>query len=118
MLYSRDSGLEASFTVEGEPRELPADTELACRRIAQEALTNARKHAPGAAGHGAASPTTRPKCGCSSEPPAAPGPSRMSNDGGGYGIAGMRERAELLHGRLYAPARSSGGWEVELCIPA
>ena len=35
----------------------------------------------------------------------------------GYGIAGMRERAQLLEGRLTA-GEVKGGWQVELRIPA
>ncbi|MGO4429232.1 sensor histidine kinase, partial [Streptomyces sp. MCAF7] len=38
----------ARFETEGEPRELAAEAGLAVRRVAQEALTNVRKHAPGA----------------------------------------------------------------------
>jgi len=37
--------------------------------------------------------------------------------GGGYGLSGMRERAELLGGRLEA-GPTSDGFEVELWIPA
>ena len=44
-LAGRD-GIE--FTVTGEPRRLAADAGLALYRAAQEAVTNARKHAPGA----------------------------------------------------------------------
>ena len=115
-VYNHDSGLDASFSVEGEPRDLPVDTELTCRRITQEALTNARKHAPGAlvtariAYHPSEVQLLVRTIGGS-------GPSSMSDDGGGYGIAGMRERAELLHGTL-AAGQVNGGWEVELCIPA
>src|SRR4051794_4644812 len=114
--YSHDSGLEASFSAEGEPRGLPADTELACRRITQESLTNARRHAPGALV--TARLVYRPaEVRLLVRTVGASGLSGMSNDGGGYGIAGMRERAEMLHGRLTA-GPVSGGWEVELCIPA
>ena len=44
-LAARDG---AELTVTGEPRPLDADAGLALYRAAQEALTNARKHAPGA----------------------------------------------------------------------
>ena len=43
--------------------------------------------------------------------PAGPGP------GGGYGITGMRERAELLGGRLDA-GPTERGYRVELWLPA
>ena len=39
----------AALTVEGSPRTVPAALEATAYRVVQEALTNARKHAPGAA---------------------------------------------------------------------
>lgn len=43
----RASDVDVSLTVTGEARPLPALSDLAAYRIIQEALTNARKHAPG-----------------------------------------------------------------------
>ncbi len=75
---------------------------VALRRTAQEALTNATKHAPGAA------PTvqlaftpeevvlTVTDNGC----PEGIAPSPLADTGGGYGIEGLRERAELIGGTL------------------
>ena len=114
--YGRQTGSDTSFSSEGEPRRLPPEAEFACRRVAQEALTNARKHSAGA--HVLASleygPSevrllVRSEGGLlSTQPPDA---------SGGYGIAGMRERAQLLEGRLTA-GEVKGGWQVELRIPA
>ncbi len=42
---------------------------------------------------------------------------RASGDGTGYGLAGMRERAELLGGELIT-AMTRGGFRVELRVPA
>lgn len=36
---------------------------------------------------------------------------------GGYGLIGMRERAELVGGRLHYGATTGGGWEVQLAVP-
>jgi signal transduction histidine kinase len=36
---------------------------------------------------------------------------------GGYGLIGMRERVELLHGRLFAGRGYDGGWRVEAWLP-
>ncbi|MEK8172775.1 histidine kinase [Streptomyces sp. M19] len=46
-LHDAAASESARLTTEGEPRRLPAETGLAVRRVAQEALTNVRKHAPG-----------------------------------------------------------------------
>jgi signal transduction histidine kinase len=52
--------------------------------------------------------------------PAGPGPGQaqgLAATGGGYGVRGMRERAELLGGTLSAGVLD-GGWRVELRLPA
>ena len=63
----------------------------------QEALTNARRHAPGAAvdvelryGDDALRVRVRDN---------GPGPPAGADDGGGHGLAGMRERAAMVGGR-------------------
>ena len=42
---------------------------------------------------------------------------RVADDGSGYGLTGMRERAELLGGEL-TTAMTRGGFRVELRVPA
>ncbi|MFE6030435.1 sensor histidine kinase [Streptomyces niveus] len=93
-------GVRAEFA--GESRLLAADASQAVRRVAQEAVTNARKHAPGAAvtmrleyGEGAVTLEIR------DEGTEEPG-SELGASGSGYGLLGMRERAELLGGSLEA----------------
>ena len=96
-------------------------------RVVQEALTNVRKHASGAR----VSVTV-----CAGEPPEGevvvvventPGTpdatgagsldhKALGASGGGYGLRGMRERAELLGGSLSA-GPNSAGWRVELRLP-
>lgn len=98
-------GVRTEFV--GESRLLPADASQAVRRVAQEAVTNARKHAPGAA------VTMRLEYGedvvtleVQDEGTDGPG-SELGASGSGYGLLGMRERAELLGGSLEAgPAAS------------
>ena len=91
---------------------------MALRRTAQEGLTNASKHAPGAttAVHLAFTPCqvvlTVTDTGC----PDGRGPGPLAQTGGGYGIEGLRERAELIGATLVAGPRGAG-WEVTLSVP-
>ena len=116
--FGEQSGLPIDVEVRGEPRELAPDARLAVYRTAQEALTNVRRHATAerveielaylprstvlvVADHAGAG-----------TPPPAP----LEIAGGGYGLAGMRERAELLGGELLA-GPTDNGFRVELRLP-
>jgi signal transduction histidine kinase len=107
----------ARLVVEGSPRPVPAEPALAVRRVALEAVTNARKHAPGAAVtvRLAYLPGTVELEVCNT-PPAGPAAGPLTDSGAGYGLLGMRERAELLGGEL-AAGPEDGGWRVLLRVP-
>ncbi|QES08844.1 sensor histidine kinase [Streptomyces venezuelae] len=123
--YLRELAREdrAEVDVTGERRQLPAEASQAVRRVAQEALTNVRKHAPGARTRirfayevDAISLEIRD----SGPPPAADdgrGADGLGSSGSGYGLLGMRERAELLGGSLDAGPDGSG-FAVRLRVPA
>jgi signal transduction histidine kinase len=117
--FAEHSRAACTVEIDGEPRPLPSEARLALYRTAQEALTNVRRHAaadrveirlayaPGGTtlvvrDHGRGAPVL---VGTGREP------------GGGYGLTGMRERAELLGGRLSA-APADDGFRVELWLPA
>ncbi|MFI0229681.1 sensor histidine kinase [Streptomyces sp. NPDC017086] len=104
----------AEVTVTGERRRLPAEASQAVRRVAQEALTNVRKHAHGARvevrldyGEQEVTLDVRDSGGR---------PGELDGSGGGYGLLGMRERAELLGGSLDA-GPDEGGFMVTLKVP-
>jgi signal transduction histidine kinase len=104
----------ADVTVVGERRPLPAEASQTVRRVAQEALTNVRKHAPGARVHlrlEYARRHVRLEVRDSGGPPG-----ELSGTGGGYGLLGMRERAELLGGSLEA-GPGEEGFVVTLKVP-
>ncbi|MCX4819843.1 histidine kinase [Streptomyces sp. NBC_01142] len=107
----------AQNEVAGERRQLPAEASQAVRRVAQEALTNVRKHAPGAKvrmllvyEEGEVVLEVR-----DSGTTAKAGELRTA--GCGYGLLGMRERAELLGGSLEAGPEGEG-FVVRLRVPA
>jgi signal transduction histidine kinase len=114
--FERTSGIHSRFEQRGEPVPLPPDAQVALYRSAQEALTNVAKHAAATQvevcltwydgrvtlrvaddGDGCGAGVTLP--------------------GGGNGLRGMRERAELAGGAVAAGAAETG-FVVELRLPA
>jgi len=119
--FEEQSGLPVAVDVQGLPRALAPDARLAVYRTAQEALTNVRRHA--------AAERVEVRLAYESEGtvlviedharPGTPPPAALSitGNGNGYGLAGMRERAELLGGELLAEP-TDDGFRVELRLPA
>ena len=114
---ARLAGGAAAFEMTGACRPLGPDVTLALYRVAQEAITNVVKHAPGATtaislafGDGAVSLSV------TNDLPHANG-SPLSSTGGGHGIQGIKERVLLLGGRVEA-GPADGGWRVLAEVPA
>lgn len=117
--FGEQSGLPVKLRVDGQPRELAPEARLAVYRTAQEALTNVRRHAT----------AERVEVNLDYRPQSTvlvvedhstigtPAPAPLMITGSGYGLTGMRERAELLGGELLA-GPTSGGFRVELRLPA
>lgn len=112
-------GQAAILEVCGPPRPLPAEVSLALFRAAQEALTNASRHAPGApvqvrlgyrAGETVLEVTDR-------HPNGPVGPAARAEAGSGYGLVGMRERVKLAGGSVSAGPWENG-WRVEVRVPS
>ncbi|WP_406293436.1 histidine kinase [Embleya sp. NBC_00888] len=110
-----DSAIQA--TLSGElPADITTTAQRAVYRTVQEALTNVRKHAPGATAavqlfhhgdeFGVMVSNTRATC-----PP-------LSLPSSHQGLIGLAERAELLHGTFTADPLPDGGYRVVLKIPA
>lgn len=112
----RDAGLDVTKAVTGAVRELPQGVELSAYRIIQEALSNALRHAPGAAarvevGYVLGGVGLRVVNG----PPTGPA---AASPGSGHGITGMRERVAMLGGEMTAgEVGEGGGYEVTVFIP-
>jgi signal transduction histidine kinase len=112
-----DAGVRVEVVWRGTRRPLPADIELSAFRIVQESVANVVRHAG----------TTHCRVGIeytddqlaievTDDGQGAPDRARPAA-GTGYGIAGMRERAGLLHGQLSAGPRPGGGFRVAARLP-
>src|SRR6266581_3046603 len=111
------SGAGTRLIVSGPPATLDPGVELAAYRIIQEALTNARRHAPGAAVDVElhfADDALRLRIRDNGPGPPAPQPAAA----GGHGLPGMRERAAAAGGELRTGAAPGGGFLIEATLPA
>ncbi|MFL6113504.1 MAG: sensor histidine kinase [Catenulispora sp.] len=112
---ARLAGLPVSLTVTGEPRPLPGESGLAVYRTVQEALTNTAKYAGRGATAAVGLRWTATEL--TLEVVDAGGDRvRQVLPSGGYGLAGLAERAALAGGRLDA-GPTADGWRVALTMP-
>ncbi|QMU71216.1 sensor histidine kinase [Streptacidiphilus sp. P02-A3a] len=112
-----DGDAAVGLQVTGAPRPVTAEVGLAAFRAAQEALTNARKHAPGQPVSLALEfEPTRISVRVANPLPAAGRPGPLAPTGAGYGLTGLRERAALGGGTLSA-GPVQGEWRVCLTMP-
>ncbi|MEV0221646.1 sensor histidine kinase [Streptomyces sp. NPDC050704] len=110
------AGLAVTVTTEGEEQPLSAGVDLTAFRIVQEALTNVTKHAAARAAQVrlAYTPdrlTITVSDDGSGDAPLVPSPS------GGFGLIGMRERAQSVGGRVRAGHGPDGGFTVTTQLP-
>ncbi len=115
---SSDSGLPVRLRVSGPRRPLNADTTLVLYRCAQEGLTNARKHAQ--ARHVSLELDYSRADGSEGSIGL-----RVQDDGigaeapeGGFGLLGLRERAQQMGGRLDIQSTPGEGFVLKLTVPA
>ena len=109
---ARAAGTPVRLVLEGRVAPLAPGVELTAYRLVQEALTNARRHAPGAAvevelHYDADALRLRVR-------DDGPGP---AGDGPRHGLLGMRERVAMVGGQLTAGPADGGGFLVEARLP-
>jgi signal transduction histidine kinase len=116
-VYRHDFGLDTALAVTGTTRPLPSPVEDALYRAAQEALTNAARHAPGSRvrldlqwRHDCVALTVADS---GPAPGAAPTP---VGTGGGRGLVGMKERVAAAGGSVSA-GPAALGWSVRVEVP-
>ncbi|GAA3556212.1 histidine kinase [Amycolatopsis ultiminotia] len=104
------------FTCTGEPRPATPDVTHALLRAAQEALTNAAKHAPGASRRIDLDYTDDAVHLIVTNTAAPAGPHGVGG-GTGLGLTAMRERVAVLDGSVQTGPDEVGGWVVEARVP-
>jgi signal transduction histidine kinase len=105
--------MDVALHTEGVVRALPAAIELNAYRVVQEGLTNVAKHTRGGTAtvtvaYQPDSLTVEISDGATATAPAP---------GGGFGLAGLRERVAVFGGRLDYGRRMAGGWAVRARFP-
>jgi signal transduction histidine kinase len=110
---ARAAGTDVRLRVDGDPVALPPGVDLTAYRVVQEALTNARRHAPGAAvevdiHYRDESLRVRVR-------DDGPGPSGTGD--GGHGLVGMHERVAMVGGTLRVGPGEGGGFAVQADLP-
>lgn len=116
---ARTAGLDVELTSNLEGVQVPSGVGVSLYRILQESLSNALRHAPGAAVSvdiRAADAPPRVEVRIENAAPTAP-PLPRRDDGGGHGLVGMRERAAMLGGELTAGPTPGGGFAVAATLP-
>ncbi|AGZ44322.1 two-component system sensor kinase [Actinoplanes friuliensis DSM 7358] len=113
-----ESGVDAALVEDGDPAQPSPVVARTAYRIVQEALTNVRKHAPGAR----VTVTLRylperVRLSVHSTAPAGGPDPRLAASGSGNGLLGLRERVELVDGTLSAGPDGTGGFRVEAELP-
>jgi signal transduction histidine kinase len=114
----RAAGLPVTVTVTGQPRDLPAITDLSAFRIVQEALTNAIRHA------GPATAAVTLDYGADELRVQVTDTGRIAHDrdgwlrgAAGHGLRGMRERATAAGGTIDIGPLPGGGFRVAARLP-
>lgn len=112
-------GQPAELLEEGDPRLASPVVGRTTYRVVQEGLTNARKHAPGAR------VTVRVRyrdaevwVEVRNTAPTRPVDGALAGSGSGLGLAGLRQRIELVGGSLRAGPAPARGFKLEATMPA
>ncbi|TFV70553.1 sensor histidine kinase [Blastococcus sp. CT_GayMR19] len=112
---SRAAGLQVDLTLRPPSQPTHASVELAAYRLVQEALTNARRHAPGASVDvRVVGDDAEVLVEVVNREGAIPSPRSESS---GFGLVGMRERVRMLGGRLDAGPTDEGGYALTARLP-
>lgn len=110
--FGHRTDIQTNFSMKGEPAELSPAAAQTLYRAAQEGLTNAHKHGAARSIQLTLSYTPGAAALCVQDDGTA-----TNGLGSGFGLAGLRERAEQLGGNLAAGPHPNGGYllTIEVC---
>jgi len=114
-LLGQEAGLPVAVRTDGPARPLPPGVEHALFRAAQEGLTNIRKHAAASAAELALDFRAPGRVTLS-----VTDNGRGANGGApdGFGLLGIRERIEVIGGKVASGNRTGGGFTLTIEVPA
>ncbi len=112
---ARHAGVEVAVESTGVARELPSALDIAAYRVLQESITNVIRHAGRCSVRICVHYSEAELILSVADDGHAAAPAQT--DGSGRGVAGMRERCELLGGRLTAGPGPNGGFAVQAVLP-
>ena len=113
---ARETGVCLDFIVEGEPRMLRSTTQNHLLRIAREALNNAHRH--GKASHVVCHLSyTAEGVTLEVEDNGSGFDSNQPPPAGHFGLIGMRERANKIHGRFFLSSTLGKGTKIQVHMP-
>jgi signal transduction histidine kinase len=108
-----DSGFATTFSVKGKSQTLPIQAKTALYRVAQEGLTNVRKHANASA--------VEVKLAYQSEQVTLSiednGTGQRGEESDGFGLIGLHERIALSGGSLETGNLPEGGFHLRAIVP-
>jgi signal transduction histidine kinase len=111
------TGVQLDFDIVGDVSSIPGHTARATYRILQEGLTNALRHAPGAAIWVSMTCDDGVRLEIVNDPPPA-GAVGIGQLGTGHGLTGLIERTATLGGSIHSGPAPVGGWRLSAELPA
>jgi signal transduction histidine kinase len=110
---TRAAGIVVEFTVVGASRKIDAKTKLTLYRVAQEGLTNVRKHARASR----VDIILEYEDGDNVRLMVRDNGIGTGSTAGGFGLIGMLERVQLLNGDLQVETAPAKGFELKVSVP-
>jgi signal transduction histidine kinase len=116
LVRTAQTGVQLDFDLVGDVSSIPGHTARATYRILQEGLTNAIRHAPGAAIQVSVACGDAVHLEIVNHPTPA-GAVSIGQLGSGHGLTGLAERTAALGGTIHSGPVPAGGWRLSAELP-